>query len=150
MKELEVAERWLSIEGRRRPLFKQVMQDMEHGGMVELQSKVEAQIREALSATKLPVKLEDVSKDMFATNNAPLTGYKKMVWCVAQLDDGHWNKEKPGEALELTVANQFRKRNPGAEIRILLFDLPMTHYGHIEMPQQVAGGLIAASKWLMK
>ena len=150
MKELEVAERWISIEGRRRPQFKQVMQDMEHGGMVELQSKVETQIREALSATKLPVKLEDVSRDLFATNNAPLKGYKKMVWVVAQLDDGHWNKKAPGKALELTVANQFRKRNPESAIRVLLFDLQMTHYGHIEMPQQVAGGLIAATQWLLK
>lgn len=150
MTELEVAERWISIEGRRRPQFKQVMQDMEHGGMVELQSKVETQIREALSATKLPVKLEDVSRDMFATNNAPLKGYNKMLWVVAQLDYGHWNKENPQKALELTVANQFRKRNPEAAIRILLFDLPMTHYGHIEMPRQVAGGLIAAMQWVLK
>ena len=36
----------------------------------------------------------------------------------------------------------------GTPIRVLLFDLPMTHYGHIEKPRQLAGGLVAALTWL--
>ncbi len=150
MKDVEVAEKWLTKLERNRPNFKQVLQDIEHRGMVELQPKFEAEMKETLSATKLPVKLEDVSNDLFVSNNAPTTGYKKMVWVNGKWDDGHWNKTSPGKARELTIANQFRERNPQAAIRILVFDLPMTHYGHVEKPQGVAGGLIAAVRWLVK
>jgi hypothetical protein len=31
---------------------------------------------------------------------------------------------------------------------MLIFDVPMTHYGHIEKPKQLAGGLLAALTWL--
>jgi len=75
--DLEVAEKWLSKIERNRPNFKQVLQDIEDRGMVELQPKFEAEMKETLSAAKLPVKLEDVSKDLFESNNAPTTGYKK-------------------------------------------------------------------------
>ncbi|MBI4634119.1 MAG: hypothetical protein HY742_09550 [Deltaproteobacteria bacterium] len=150
MKDLEVAEKWLSKIERNRPNFKQVLQDLEHRGMVELRSKLEGEMKEALSATTLPVKLENVSKDLFATNNAPITGYKKMVWVNGKWDEGHWHKTSSEKARELTIANQFRERNPQAAIRILVFDLPMTHYGHIEKPREVAGGLIAAVQWLAK
>jgi hypothetical protein len=30
----------------------------------------------------------------------------------------------------------------------LVFDVPMTHYGHIEKPRELAGGLVAALRWL--
>lgn len=150
MEEVDVAKRWLSLIERRRPNVKQVLQDIEHRGMVELKDKMEKEIRETLMHTTLPVKVEEVLSDMFATNNAPVTGYKKMVWVVAKWDKGHWNKKDAQKARELTIANQFREKNPNALIRILLFELPMTHYGHIEMPQQVAGGLIAATRWLVK
>jgi len=33
-------------------------------------------------------------------------------------------------------------------IRILLVDAPMTHYGHIERPKQLAAVLVAAVKWV--
>jgi hypothetical protein len=116
--------------------------------MVELQAKLEGEMREALSATKLPVRLDEVSKDLFATNRAPLTGYRRMLWVVAKWDQGHWHKTAAERARELTIANQFRERNPGAAIRILVFDLPMTHYGHVEKPREVAEGLLAATHWL--
>jgi len=29
-----------------------------------------------------------------------------------------------------------------------VFDVPMTHYGHIEKPRELAGGLVAALRWL--
>ncbi|MBA2305818.1 MAG: hypothetical protein H0W08_24740, partial [Acidobacteria bacterium] len=48
------------------------------------------------------------------------------------------------------VADQFRKANPGVPIRVLLFDVPMTHYGHIEKPRELAGGLVAALRWLVQ
>lgn len=71
-----------------------------------------------------------------------------MVWLNGKWDDGHWNKTNPDKARELTIADQFRERNPHAAIRILVFDLPMTHYGHVERFQGVAGGLIDAARWL--
>jgi hypothetical protein len=33
---------------------------------------------------------------------------------------------------------------------VALFDAPITHYGHIERPKEVAGGMVAALKWLME
>jgi hypothetical protein len=31
---------------------------------------------------------------------------------------------------------------------VLVFDVPMTHYGHIERPRQLAGGLLEAVRWV--
>ena len=45
---------------------------------------------------------------------------------------------------------EFRKANPDAAIRILAYDVPMTHYGHIERPRELAGGLVAAARWLVE
>ena len=148
MKEVEIAQRWLSLVERRRPNFKQVLQDIEHMGLVELQLKIELELSRIIAETKIPVKTEDIFKDMFASNNVPLTVYNKMVWVVAKWDKGHWHRENVEKSRELTIANQFRQLNPDAKIRILLLDVPMTHYGHIEMPKEVAGSLIAASQWL--
>jgi hypothetical protein len=148
MTDLQVAQRWLALVERNRPNFKQVLQDLEHYGMVELQAKLEGEMREALTATKLPVRLDQVSQDLFATNHAPLTGYRRMLWVVDKWDQGHWHKTDAGKARELTIANQFRQRNPDAAIRILVFDLPMTHYGHVEKPREVAEGLLTAAHWL--
>ena len=148
MTDLQVAERWLALVEPNRPNVKQVLQDLEHYGMVELQAKLEGEMRQALIATKLPVRLDQVSKDLFATNHAPLSGYRRMVWVVGKWDQGHWHKTAVEKARELTIANQFRERNPGAAIRILVFDVPMTHYGHVEKPREVAAGLLAAAQWL--
>jgi hypothetical protein len=71
-----------------------------------------------------------------------------MIWTTTQLDDGHWDAD-PSKARELYVANRFREKNPKASIRVLVYDVPMTHYGHIERPKQLAGGTLAAVKWLM-
>jgi hypothetical protein len=148
MEAVDTAARWLELVGRRRPNFKQVLQDVEHGGMIELKSKMEKEIREVLSATRISVNEEEVIKDLFATNQSPLTGYRKIVWVVGKWDQGHWNREIPEKARELTIATEFRKRNPEADIRILLLDMPLTHYGHIEKPRELAGALIAAGRWL--
>lgn len=148
MDALAVARRWLSLVERRRPNFKQVLQDMEHSGMVELKTKIEAELNRIVAETNLSVDMAAVLEDMFATNHAPLNAYRKMVWVVGKWDRGHWHKDLAEKARELTIANQFRNRNPSADIRILVMDLPMTHYGHIERPRAVAGSLIAAAHWL--
>jgi hypothetical protein len=69
-----------------------------------------------------------------------------LVWVVGRLDDGHWDAQ-PEQALEGNVAQRFRQENPGAPIRVLLVDAPITHYGHIERPKQLAAVLIGAVKW---
>src|SRR5688500_332697 len=146
---LEVATQWMAREERRRPQFKQTLQNIEHNSADNLREHVAAQVRQVLEGNTLGVKPDEVIGDLFTTMRAPLTGYRKMIWTVAKLDDGHWN-EDPKKARELQVADEFRKHNPDAEIRVLLFDVPLTHYGHIEKPKQVAGGLVAALRWLVE
>ena len=150
MEAVDTAARWLELVERRRPNFNQVLQDVEHGGMIELKPKMEKEIREVLSATRISVNESEVFKDLFATNQSPLTGYRKIVWVVGKWDQGHWNRATPEKARELTIATEFRKRNPEADIRILVLDLPLTHYGHIEKPGELAGALIAAGQWLIE
>ena len=148
--ELEVAKCWFRQEERRRPQFKQVFQDAEHQGADALLDRYKKEVREALIGNAFGVKPEEVIADLFITNRAPLTGYKRMLWLVARLDNGHWNYRNPERAAEVQVANEFRKLNPQAAIRVAAFDAPMTHYGHIERPKQLAGGLVAALRWLVE
>ncbi len=144
---LDIAAEWMTREDRRRPQFKQPLQNIEHNSADNLRDHVAAQIRQAARGNTLGVDPEEVIRDLFTTVRAPVAPYSAMIWTVAALDDGHWNKE-PAKARELQVANQFRAANPGTPIRVLLFDVPMTHYGHLERPRQLAGGLVAALAWL--
>ncbi len=144
----EVAERWIGMEERRRPQFKQPLQDMEHDSVINLRNHVASQIRQALEGNKLGVNPDEVIPDLFSTMRAPLTGYRKMIWTTAMLDDGHWNNKDPEKAREPMVANVFRKNNPNIPIRVMVYDVPMTHYGHIEKPREMAGGMLTALKWL--
>jgi hypothetical protein len=146
---LETATRWMDLEDRRRPQFKQTLQNVEHNSADNLRDHIAAQIRAALKGNNLGVNADEVIADLFTTMRAPVTGYRRMIWTVAALDDGHWNRE-PSNARELQVANEFRAANPRTPVRVLLFDLPMTHYGHIEKPRQLAGGLTAALTWLAR
>ena len=148
--EVEVAQCWFRQEERRRPQFKQVFQDAEHQGADALLDRYKKEVREVLAGNGFGVKPEEVIADLFITNRAPLTGYKKMLWLAGRLDNGHWNYKEPEKAADLRVANEFRKRNPQAAIRVAAFDVPITHYGHIERPKQLAGGLVAALQWLVE
>jgi len=144
---LEVAQRWYEAENRRRPQFKQVLQDMEHQGLVEHRARLEKEIRDTLDGNPYGINADEVIRDLFTTMSSPLNDYRKMAWVVGRLDDGHWNR-LPEKAREWNIAQRFRKENPGAPIRILLVDAPMTHYGHIERPKQLAAVLVAAVKWV--
>jgi Alpha/beta hydrolase family len=145
----DVAEKWIGLEERRRPQFKQPLQDMEHNSADNLREHAATQIRQTLAGNKLGVNPDEVVADLFSTMRANPTGYRKMIWTTTQLDDGHWNPD-PSKARELQVANAFRELNPNIPIRVLVFDVPMTHYGHVEKPRQLAGGLVAALTWLAK
>ena len=144
---LAVAEAWFAAEKRRRPQFKQVLQDMEHQGMVEHRARLEQEIRETLRGNAYGVEPRDVIRDLFATMSPPLKGYRRMAWVVGRLDDGHWDSN-PRRAREWNIAQRFRKENPGAPIRVLLVDAPISHYGHIERPKQLAAVLLDAVRWV--
>jgi hypothetical protein len=143
---LEVARAWFAAENRRRPQFKQVLQDMEHQGMVEHRRRLEQEIRDAVRGTS--VDADEVIPDLFSTMSAPLKGYSRMAWVVGRLDDGHWDASRPERAREWQIADRFRKENPGAAIRVLLVDAPVTHYAHIERPRQLAAVLFDAVQWV--
>jgi hypothetical protein len=144
---VETAAEWLKLEARRRPNFKQPIQSIEHNGTEEYRAGMEKQIRALVASSKLPVNADQVVADLFSTMKSPIDGYRRMAWTTTTNDDGHWDTD-PGRARELTVANAFRKKNPGAAIRVVVFDVPMTHYGHIEKPRQLAGGILEVVKWL--
>jgi len=144
---VEIADRWFAREQRRRPQFKQVLQDLEHQGEVEHREEAARAIRAAIAAAGLPVDPKAVIEDLFSTTTAPLEGYRRMIWTTALGDDGHWDADAE-RARELFVADAFRRANPDADVRVLVFGVPMSHYGHIERPRELAGGLLAAVKWL--
>jgi hypothetical protein len=139
----------MALEDQRRPQFKQPLQSMEHNSADNLREHVATQIRKFLQGNKLGIQPDEVAADLFSTTRSPLTGYRKMIWTTAQLDDGHWDPD-PAKARELQIANEFRAKNPNIPIRVLVFDVPMTHYGHVEKPRQLAGGLVAALRWLIQ
>ena len=145
--ELEIAQKWFELEGRRRPQFNQPILGIEHSGRIDLRESTEKAIREAVSESGLRVDTAAVIADLLATMRSPIKGYQRMIWTTAPLDNSHWDPD-PKKARELYVANRFREKNPQAQIRVLVYDVLMTHYGHIEKPKQLAGGTLAAVKWL--
>lgn len=148
----EIAGIWMGQqEFRRRPHFKQPLQDMERRGAIpEIRESVIAQVKEVLEGNRFGIDPQEVVGELFAPLRVPLSDYRKMIWTTSQLDTGHWNMDNPSDASTVQVADEFRELLPGVPVRVLLFDVPMTHYGHIERPQQLAGGLYAALQWLMR
>jgi hypothetical protein len=144
---LNTAKTYFENESTRRPYFKQHLQDTEHIGELESRDRMIEDIKRVVSESGLPVNTEDVIVDLFSTLKTDMTGYNKMVWTSSTLDEGHWDID-PAKARELYVVNQFRNENPQAEIRMLVYDTLMTHIGYAEKPRQLAGGVLAAVKWL--
>ena len=147
-----IADTWLKSEARRRPQFKQQIQDLEHGAAIADKGWVEVQISGLLKKTGNPwgVNFEDVDKDLYSTHYTPMDGFKKMVWTVGHFDRNHWFPEDPMHALEVYVANEYRAVNPNAQIRLIVWDPPMTHYGHLELPKQLAAADYSVVRWLVK
>lgn len=146
-----IATKWLDAEGRRRANFKQPLQDLEHSDNFKMKGEVEVAIERALAKTGNPWKInvEEIQKDLCSTSFAPTTGYKTMVWCVAKLD-GHWNALYPDMGGDVTLAKEYLRRNPTAKVRVIGWDLNMTHYGHVELPEQLAAGFVDVVDWMMK
>lgn len=145
----EVAEAWFAQESRRRPQFKQVLQDVEHRGEAELLPEMREELTRVVADAGLAVDTERVAADYFSTMRADLTGYRRMVSNSGALDEGHWAAD-PQKAREVALAARFREANPRAEVRVMAYATPMTHYGHIERPRQLAGALLASVRWLME
>jgi hypothetical protein len=152
MSHLDIATAWLAAEGRRRANFKQMLQNYEHGEDLGMKAAVEDEIEKLLKASGNPwgIVVEDVFKDLFVTNFTRMDGYKRMVWTTAHFDRNHWNPEEPMKSIEVFVANEYRAKNPGADIRVMNFDPPMTHYGHLELPRQLANAHYSVVRWLVK
>jgi hypothetical protein len=144
---LNTAKAYFESESTRRPYFKQHIQDTEHIGEIESRERMIDDIHRAANESGLSVNTEDVIIDLFSTLKTDMTGYNKMVWTSSTLDEGHWDID-PAKARELYIVNQFRKENPQAEIRMLVYDTLMTHIGYAERPRQLAGGAFASIKWL--
>jgi hypothetical protein len=147
-----IADAWLKAEARRRPQFKQQIQDLEHGADIADKGWIEAQIQGLLKRSGNPwgVNFEDVDKDLYSTHYTRMDGFKKMVWTVGHFDRNHWLPEDPMHALEVYVANEYRTVNPNAQIRLIVWDPPMTHYGHLELPKQLAAADYSVVRWLVK
>jgi hypothetical protein len=152
MSTTQIAERWLQAESRRRPNFKQQLQQIEHSAALGDKGRVEAEIERILkeSGNAWGVNIEDVNKDLFSSYYTRMDGYNRMVWTVAHYDRNHWLPEDPMQAREVFIANEYRARNPNAEIRIIVWDPPMTHYGHLELPRPLAAATYSVVRWLMK
>jgi hypothetical protein len=149
---LQVAERWLEAERRRRPNFKQQIQDLEHSGTIDQKGRVEVEIEEMLRKTgnRWGVTLEDVSKDLFSTHYTRMDGYRQMVWTTAHFDRNHWVPEDPMTSLEVLIAKDYRAKNPQAAIRVINWDPPMTHYGHLELPRPLAAATYSVVRWFFR
>jgi hypothetical protein len=147
---LAMAERWMGdLEFRRRAHFKQPLQDLERRGT--LRETVVAEVRQALEGNEFGVDPEEVISDLYAPMEAPLTGYRAILRAMAGDDLAGRLSEKTLEGNRtMEMLEELRRLNPDAEVRLLIFDVPMTHYGHIERPKQLAGGLLAALLWLMQ
>jgi hypothetical protein len=152
MSHLQIAERWLAAEARRRPNFKQQLQNLEHGADLGQKARVENEIESLLKRTGNPwrIPFEDVAKDLFVTNFTRMDGFRRMVWTTAHFDRNHWNPEQPTRSVEVFIAGEYRAKNPNAQIRLINWDPPMTHYGHLELPKQLAAAHFSVVRWLMR
>lgn len=54
------------------------------------------------------------------------------------------------KAVEVSFANAYRAKNPNAKIRLIVWDPPMTHYGHIELPKQLAAATYSVTRWFFR
>src|SRR5438128_12587402 len=79
-----------------------------------------------------------------------MDGFRRMVWTTAHFDRNHWNPEEPMKSIEVFVANEYRAKNSDAQIRLINWDPPMTHYGHLELPKQLAAAHFSVVRCLVR
>jgi hypothetical protein len=147
---MQIGERWFAAEKKRRPMFKQAMQNLEHsaagwGQIGDLTRQIEVLLEKA--GNPWGIDIDEVQKDLFSTAYTPMDGFKQMVWTVAHYDRNHWVPETPMDSWEVFLAKEFRLKNPDAKVRIIVWDLPMTHYGHVELPRELAAATYSVVRW---
>ena len=113
-----------------------------------MENEIESLLKRTGNPWRIPV--EDVAKDLFVTNFTRMDGFRRMVWTTAHFDRNHWNPEEPMKSIEVFVANEYRAKNPDAQIRLIIWDPPMTHYGHLELPKQLAAAHFGVVRWLVR
>ena len=145
----ETAADWLARESRRRPNFKQVLQDVEHSGVTEFKERCEREIRQTLQGASLRIDPDEVTRDLFGADPSPVVPWERMGWVVGRADRGHWNETREDLAREWFVRDRFARSVPGVTAKVVLVDAPLTHYGHIEAPQQLAAILLRTVNWLV-
>ena len=148
----DIADKWIKAESRRRAQFKQQIQSLEHGGDIDKKGWIEVSIENLLKKTGNPwgVNLEEVSAELFSTHYTKMDGYQRMVWTTAHYDRNHWVPEDPMKSPEVFFATEYRRVNPTAEVRLINYDPLMTHYGHVELPQQLAEATYGVVRWLVR
>lgn len=150
MSHLQIGQRWMEAEGVRRPMFKQPLQDMEHSAAGwKFKGEVECQIQELLDKSGNPwgVDIDEVNKDLFSTAFTRMDTASQIVWCVGHYDRNHWLPEEPTKAWEYFLAKEYRLKNPQAKVRVIVWDVPMTHYGHVEKPKELAAAFYSVVRW---
>ena len=149
MSTYDIAEKWLEVEGRRRANFKQQIQSIEHGGAIDQKGWIEVSIEKLLKKSGNPwkINLEEVSAELFSTHFTRMDGYQQTVWTVGHYDRNHWLPEDPMKATEVFFANEYRQKNPDAKIRLIVWDPLITHYGHVELPKQLAAATYSVVRW---
>jgi len=60
----------------------------------------------------------------------------------------YFNTERPAGLFEYDPTP--RAGHPRGRVRVLNFDPPMTHYGHLELPRQLANAHYSVVRWLVK
>jgi len=151
MSHLQIAERWLAAEARRRPNFKQQLQNLEHGAELGQKAWVETEIESILKRAGNPwgIPVEDVEKDLYVTNSRVWTGFSGWYGPLP-IRPQSLEPREPMKSVEVFVANEYRAKNPNAQIRLINWDPPMTHYGHLELPRQLAAAHFSVVRWLVR
>src|SRR5262249_42773506 len=142
----------LPAEARRRPNFKQQLQNLEHGADLGQKAWVEAEIESLLKRTGNPwgIAIEDVAKDLYVTNFTRMDGFRRMVWTTAKFDRNHWNPEAPKRSIKFFIENGYGEKNPTAQTGVINSAPPLTHYGHLELPRQLAAAHYGVVRWLVR
>jgi hypothetical protein len=114
------AENWFRLVGKRRPMFKPFLQDIEHMGH-------DALFQELKRRSGLP------EEELFCNFRADLNRLrgKKLLCFVGELDKGHWidGRQQGIESREVFALRRFAKY--AEEVRLVVIPR-LTHYGHIE------------------
>ncbi len=151
---MEMAQRWMGeLVTQRRPRIKQVLQDLERrGGTPGMREDVIRQVRTVLEneGSRYNINVDAVLADLFAPMRAPVTGYNKILLTVGLMDTGHWTKNHPEASSTYQVVQELRLFNPDIPVQALVFNIPMTHQGHLERPRQLAAALYTGLVWLVQ